>query len=184
MKMNFPAVIHEYPTRRNLHLFGKVKFPGIALKVLRNIYMRNRLGESQNWRCCWCGVECIAEPGQSHSATIEHVTPRSLGGQNHWDNYAMACAHCNNKRGTQSVEDFMAGRVPVRASKEENKPNRRARLVAKRMRKYRRHIERFNAHGWKRNGNEYCPDRWLESLCLPDNLHKELLDLVEGRDAF
>ena len=180
MQIDLPAVINDRPTRKWVASLDGIKLLGVATKIARNIHMRCTLAEAQNWRCCWCGKRCRPEPNHKDSATIEHVQPRSLGGADHWDNYAMACAQCNHRRGTISVEDFMAGRVPVQASKEENKLNRRARMLAKRMRKYRRHIERFNEYGWKRNGNEYCPDRWLESLRLPDNLHKELRDLVEG----
>jgi hypothetical protein len=80
-----PAVINDRPNKRMVRGFGEIKMLGIAVKIARNIHMRCTLAEAQNWKCCWCGTYCIPEPGHSNSATIEHVTPRSLGGSDEWE---------------------------------------------------------------------------------------------------
>jgi 5-methylcytosine-specific restriction endonuclease McrA len=62
-----------------------------------------RLSEAQNWRCCYCGVRVvIGEPLDPRLATLEHIVPKCFGGNDHPDNLAMACACCNNNRGTEA----------------------------------------------------------------------------------
>jgi hypothetical protein len=173
-----PAVINDRPNKRMVRGFGEIKMLGIAVKIARNIHMRCTLAEAQNWKCCWCGTHCIPEPGHSNSATIEHVTPRSLGGSDEWENLAMACAHCNHRRGVLSIEDFMNGVTPP--VKKKDKEARAERVIAKKVRKYERHIARFNQHGWQRDGREYCPHTWLDTLRLPEKYLNQLKEMIEA----
>lgn len=48
--------------------------------------------------CAYCG----AEPEE-----LEHVTPLSRGGRNDADNCVSACFDCNNRKGTQSLLQFL-----------------------------------------------------------------------------
>jgi len=50
--------------------------------------------------CCWCGkpLELTGRQAQANLATVEHVTPKSLGGTNNPDNLKVACFTCNNER--------------------------------------------------------------------------------------
>ncbi len=52
--------------------------------------------------CMWCGTLLEFE-----AATIEHLTPKSHGGDYSVENAGVACQTCNQKRGTQSIEQFM-----------------------------------------------------------------------------
>ena len=111
MNLDFPVLMHEKPTLTYVrqavgegYRSWEVK---IAMRVAIKIWLKTLLSEAQNHRCCWCGQSMTEEPGRKHSATIEHVVPKSQGGADHWDNYAAACYSCNNKRGVKSVEDFM-----------------------------------------------------------------------------
>jgi len=67
---------------------------------------RIKLAERANWSCCWCGQKTRAELGWQNSATIEHVTPVSLGGTNKLDNLTHACYRCNLTRGIQNASKF------------------------------------------------------------------------------
>jgi len=49
--------------------------------------------------CNWCGVLLF-----SHTATLDHVVPVSLGGLNNRNNYVLACEDCNKKRGNKMPE--------------------------------------------------------------------------------
>lgn len=49
--------------------------------------------------CQYCGVQ----PGRAH-LTIDHVVPRSQGGQTLWDNVVTACRDCNRKKGGRTPE--------------------------------------------------------------------------------
>lgn len=181
-------MFNNVPDAAYLSEIGIKKFRSVAVKVSRNIYIRCRLAEAQNWRCCWCGTKCTEVPGYSHSATIEHLQPRSLGGPDHkidedpYNNYAMACASCNHRRGTISIEDFMAGRIPERTlSKQETKTIRRR---AKQIDKYISKAKRRNRDGWYReDGSELCKHEWVKSLRIAQDDHRARLMTVLFGDS-
>lgn len=50
--------------------------------------------------CHYCNRRTNRVIGSPLQATREHVVPRSMGGANNISNYVLACATCNNKRGT------------------------------------------------------------------------------------
>lgn len=109
MKFDVPTLIHSKPIFQQ----WKEIFPGegmrakIAYKTALRVYWRTILSESQNHRCCWCGVRMTEHQGLSHSETIEHILPKSKGGKNHTNNYAVACHKCNSSRGTQTIDEFL-----------------------------------------------------------------------------
>lgn len=49
--------------------------------------------ERDHRRCIYC-----AGPGN----TVEHILPRSRGGQNTWTNLAACCGPCNNRKGDRT----------------------------------------------------------------------------------
>ena len=49
-----------------------------------------RLHAAYGGRCAYCNT-----PLPLLASTIDHIVPRSQGGQDTWDNYALACAPCN-----------------------------------------------------------------------------------------
>ncbi len=68
-------------------------------------------------RCVHCGVAVVRRgPGLHRApnlATLDHVIPRSHGGPTRAENLVLACAACNNARGTLDVETFRATRPPL-----------------------------------------------------------------------
>jgi 5-methylcytosine-specific restriction endonuclease McrA len=50
--------------------------------------------------CQYCG----ARPGR-HLLTVDHVVPRSRGGQKSWDNLVTACQPCNRRKGGRRPEE-------------------------------------------------------------------------------
>lgn len=95
----------------NYHIAEK-KITGTAAMRIKLI----SLSESQNHRCCYCGVNTwhpdIYDGGSiSRSclrrATIEHVISKSKGGTNNMSNLVMACYECNSVRGNTDYEDFI-----------------------------------------------------------------------------
>lgn len=61
----------------------------------------------KNWddnKCIYCGAS---------DATLEldHIIPRSKGGDNHFCNMAAACVNCNRKKKNQTLDDFMRNRT-------------------------------------------------------------------------
>jgi len=52
------------------------------------------------YTCQYCG----AQPPRSE-LTIDHVLPRSRGGETDWDNVVAACRRCNQKKGSRTPEE-------------------------------------------------------------------------------
>ena len=47
---------------------------------------------------------CADKPGQLH-LTVDHVVPRSRGGEHSWANLVTACKHCNQHKGSFLPEE-------------------------------------------------------------------------------
>jgi len=60
----------------------------------RNIFERDRN------TCQYCGKRF-----PKCDLTLDHVTPRSRGGRDSWENLVLACVHCNVKKGNQTPEE-------------------------------------------------------------------------------
>ncbi len=58
-------------------------------------------------RCVWC--DRPVTPGVD--ASLDHVTPRSKGGDNTQQNLVLACVPCNQQRADRSAWDFLVERV-------------------------------------------------------------------------
>jgi 5-methylcytosine-specific restriction endonuclease McrA len=43
--------------------------------------------------------------GQSASLTLDHVVPRSRGGETAWENLVACCHECNNRKGNRTPEE-------------------------------------------------------------------------------
>jgi len=160
MKFDVQRIINEYPT--DVKEFRKVyddKFTArLAHKQSKWVYLRTRLAEAQNWKCCFCGVYMTEVRGKNNSVTVEHVTPKSMGGTDHHDNLAASCNRCNNSRGTKDVTKFVP---PV----ENEKSNAMVRLEAK-VRKYVKKAQRFSEIDFKVNDNIQSFDDWFSTLSL------------------
>jgi hypothetical protein len=57
-------------------------------------------------KCAYCGLENV--PLQ-----VEHIHPKANGGSNRISNLCLACSKCNQKKGTQSIEKFLAKKPEV-----------------------------------------------------------------------
>jgi 5-methylcytosine-specific restriction endonuclease McrA len=97
--------------------------------------LKERLCESQNWRCCWCGtkVEIGKEfENKPNEATFEHIIPlcqhaydaptedirRSImrkkwihKEQWNYDKLAIACRKCNTRRKSTDAIAFYEGKL-------------------------------------------------------------------------
>uniref|UniRef100_A0A6S9XGW0 HNH nuclease domain-containing protein n=1 Tax=Chrysotila carterae TaxID=13221 RepID=A0A6S9XGW0_CHRCT len=50
-----------------------------------------------NYRCQYCGAA---------AATVDHVVPRSKGGEKSWLNLVACCASCNMRKGSKSLSQM------------------------------------------------------------------------------
>ncbi len=62
-------------------------------------WLRERLSEAQNHRCCWNGCRMSEDGPIDSRPTFEHVIPLFHGGADSPENLAIACSGCNNRRG-------------------------------------------------------------------------------------
>jgi 5-methylcytosine-specific restriction endonuclease McrA len=64
-----------------------------------------------HYTCQYCG----AQPGRAQ-LTIDHILPRSRGGETTWENVATACAQCNRQKGNRTPDEarMPLGRQPRR----------------------------------------------------------------------
>ncbi len=93
------GVIHTiettFPLPSVIRLTGHVRRPYHQRRLTRlEVFIRDR------FTCQYCGKE-------TKELTIDHVKPRSQGGEHTWENVVSACKHCNRRKG---------GRTPEQAS--------------------------------------------------------------------
>ena len=92
-----------------IRLFGYDRLPRQEVKLnRRNLYARD------GSRCQYCGGQFPTK-----ELTIDHVTPRVLGGQHSWTNLVCACVTCNAKKGgrTPKLAGLKLIRNPVRPNR-------------------------------------------------------------------
>lgn len=105
----FPNIVNDYITKEQfeqVYSFPSQKICDIGYKIYFRIWLRTRLAEAQNWRCCWCGRHVTLERDRRNTVTIEHLVPRSKGGADTFDNCVMACSKCNGKRDIIPIENY------------------------------------------------------------------------------
>lgn len=61
---------------------------------------RYMLYKRDNGRCSYCGKEITQK-----ESTIDHVIPRSKGGENSWENICLACKSCNCKKDNRTPKE-------------------------------------------------------------------------------
>ncbi len=90
------------------HVIRLVQYVRVPRTVQRKI-SRRALFARDGWRCAYCGTG-------AGRLTLDHVVPRSRGGESVWENVVTACAPCNHRKGNRTVEEArMTLRYPPRA---------------------------------------------------------------------
>ena len=99
-------IVHEYPksfklVNPNLDIkkpsvirvfnFINVRYQKVPLNR-KNIFKRD------NYECVYCG--------SSNNLTLDHVIPKSKGGENPWDNLVTACQKCNLEKADLDIEEW------------------------------------------------------------------------------
>lgn len=76
-----------------VQLLANVRVPRMVLRPTRaNIMLRD------DEMCQYCGKH-------SRELTLDHVIPRSRGGQSTWENLVACCRYCNGRKGNRSLKD-------------------------------------------------------------------------------
>lgn len=83
LSMTRPSVIR-------LRAYVRIPYQSFRRKITRRaVFARD------GWECQYCG--------RRGSLTMDHVIPRSKGGDTSWENVVACCAGCNRRKGDRSV---------------------------------------------------------------------------------
>lgn len=93
-----------FPTIVRLRVYIKVPYKKIVLSR-KNIFRRD------NHKCAYCHRSDLP-------LTVDHITPRSKGGDDSWENLVTACVKCNNKKGDRLPDE---AKMPL--TKKPSKPS-------------------------------------------------------------
>src|SRR6059058_2675086 len=79
------------------HVIRLVTYIRVPRAVQRKI-SRRALFARDGWRCVYCG-------SAGGRLTLDHVVPRSRGGDSVWENVVTSCAPCNLRKGNRTLEE-------------------------------------------------------------------------------
>ena len=87
------------------HVIRLLHYVRVPKSVQRKI-SRRALFARDGWRCVYCGSD--------GKLTLDHVVPRSRGGESVWENVVTSCAPCNLKKGDRTPDevDMRLGAAP------------------------------------------------------------------------
>jgi 5-methylcytosine-specific restriction endonuclease McrA len=88
------AASDTYPWPHVIRLVTYVRVP----RAVQRKISRRALFARDGWRCVYCGTS-------GGRLTLDHVIPRSRGGESSWENVVTSCASCNHKKGNRLLEE-------------------------------------------------------------------------------
>ena len=83
-----------YPWPHVIRLMTYVRVP----RAVQRKISRRALFARDGWQCVYCG-------DRSGRLTLDHVVPRSRGGDSVWENVVTSCAPCNLRKGNRLPEE-------------------------------------------------------------------------------
>ncbi len=94
--MNGRGEIHtvacSYPRPSIIRLEKMIKRPRPAVRLTKKEILRR-----DEYTCQYCGQRVPY-------LTVDHVIPRRLGGEYHWENLVAACPACNHRKGSHTPD--------------------------------------------------------------------------------
>ena len=81
----------SWPSVIRLNKFVSVPYKKVVL-TRKNILKRDQ------YKCAYCGRGDLP-------LTVDHIIPRSRGGEEIWENLVSACVVCNNRKSNQTLEE-------------------------------------------------------------------------------
>jgi 5-methylcytosine-specific restriction endonuclease McrA len=79
------------------HVIRLVTYVSVPRTVQRKI-SRRALFARDGWRCVYCGTS-------AGRLTLDHVIPRSRGGDSVWENVVTSCGPCNLRKGNRLLDE-------------------------------------------------------------------------------
>ena len=81
-------------SKRVIRLLTYVKIP--ISKIMSHRPSKSMIYKRDKHKCQYCGC--------TKDLTIDHIIPKSRGGQDTWENLVVACSYCNTKKGDLFLE--------------------------------------------------------------------------------
>ena len=88
------AASDTYPWPHVIRLVTYVRVP----RAVQRKISRRALFARDGWRCVYCGTT-------AGRLTLDHVVPRSRGGDSTWENVVTSCAPCNLRKGNRTLRE-------------------------------------------------------------------------------
>ena len=88
------SAVDTYPWPHVIRLVTYVRVP----RAVQRKISRRALFARDEWRCVYCGTS-------GGRLTLDHVVPRSRGGDSVWENVVTSCAPCNLRKGDRLLEE-------------------------------------------------------------------------------
>lgn len=90
VQLHAEKVSMSRPNVIRLMRYVRIPYQSFARKITRRaVFARD------GWECQYCG--------RRGSLTMDHVVPRSKGGDTTWENVVTCCAGCNRRKGARSI---------------------------------------------------------------------------------
>jgi len=87
------TVRERYPFPSVIRLSAYLRVPFRKIELSRKNILRR-----DGFRCQYCG-------NNHPPLTVDHIIPRSRGGNDTWENLTCACVRCNNKKGNRTPDE-------------------------------------------------------------------------------
>lgn len=102
------TAISQELVRFDMQLINKPDVSGIEYQQgeLQGYEVREYLLEKWGRQCAYCGAEQVP-------LEMEHIVPKTNGGSNRISNLTLACCSCNQRKGSQPIEVFLAKKPAV-----------------------------------------------------------------------
>lgn len=82
-----------YPVPSIIRLTCYVRVPKKRVELNRSNVLRR-----DSFQCQYCGT-------RKHPFTLDHVMPKTRGGEDSWENLVCACVKCNNIKGNRTPDE-------------------------------------------------------------------------------
>jgi len=90
-RVHSTSVTMPFPSVIRLSTYVRVPFKKVILSR-KNILRRD------GHKCQYCGATSV-------TLTVDHIIPKSRGGEDSWENLVSACLRCNNVKGSQTPDE-------------------------------------------------------------------------------
>lgn len=72
----------------------------VAIPYKKRLVSKNSILIRDRFLCQYCG-----KPLRSQEVTLDHIVPKSRGGETNWENLAACCPSCNVRKGSKLPEE-------------------------------------------------------------------------------